>query len=148
MDAPNPPLVEEPDHSEPVETFLAFAFGDTIQMRTFEDDDEEMQYLTQHGCYGQPVGCPVCGGRTPFVISAAGAADEWVWRGTCMDCWAQIRIPATHDGNGEHWTLHDDDMTTVVLDPVQEYHEREVDLTEPMDHDSEPTPDSQELPDE
>jgi hypothetical protein len=112
-------MTSDDAYVERVETFFDYMFGDgAIPVRSFDDDQTELAFLDDGGLYGTMGECSTHGGVAPFVITL-GWHDELVWRATCMECWAQIRVPASENDHG--WMLYEDDAEVVVLDPVPDY---------------------------
>lgn len=109
--------------NERVRVFFDFMFGDdTIPVKAFEEDDEEMAYLDEGRLYGTMGECRAHDGLSPFIVSLGYHDDELLWRGTCMQCWAQLRVPVSQTEDDD-WTLHVDDSRMVGLDPVPAYEE-------------------------
>lgn len=110
--------------NERVAVFFDFMFGDeAIPVRTFDDDDAEMAFLNEGGLYGTMGECQAHGGLSPFVVTL-GYHDELVWRGTCMQCWTQLRVPAAQTDGG--WELEPGESRMVALDPVPDFAENDL----------------------
>lgn len=113
-----------------IETFFEFIFGeDVLPVRTFDDVQTEMDFLEGGGVYATDGACQVCGRQhAPFIVSTQVTADrERIWRATCLDCYGQVRVPATVDDENR-WQLHDEAADIVALEPVPTYHEQPVDM--------------------
>lgn len=114
-----------------VEGFFAYVFGpDVLPVRSFDDVQAEMDFLEGGGVYASESSCQVCGANhAPFIVSADTATefDGRVWRATCLDCYGQVRVPATVDDDNQ-WELHGEEADVVTLDPVPTYHEKQLQM--------------------
>lgn len=124
------------DLNQRVRVFFDFMFGNgTIPVKEFEQDQAEMEYLDGGNIYGTMGECQAHGDLSPFIVSLGYHGEQLVWRGTCMDCWAQLRVPATppEESDDEEWHLDAEESSLHALDPVPSYEEQQIAANENND---------------
>lgn len=122
----------ESNSTDHVESFFDYIFGDgVLPVRTFDDVQDELDFLEGGSVYATSGTCQVCAQRSPFVVSSKrierGDGEGRLWRATCFECFSQVRIPASVNNENE-WQLHDEEAEIVGLEPVPTYQEAPLDV--------------------
>lgn len=122
---------DDDPYLEHIETFFDYVFGEQkLPVRSFDSEQDELEYLVGGGVYASSGACQVCEiANAPFIIYLAETDDESpyprVWRATCLECFAQIRVPTFIDENGQ-WAFDEEAGEIVGLEPIPTYQEAPV----------------------